>query len=65
LFADIRFLREVLELNLREKRGMSVMQTVYEEIPDVSCGNAIRTTNKSCIDGNGEASMKLGWFLQV
>jgi hypothetical protein len=50
LFTDIRFSREVLELNLREKRGMSVLQTVYEEISDVSCGNAIRTTNKLCID---------------
>jgi hypothetical protein len=29
---------------------MSVLQTVYEEISDVSCGNAIRTTNKLCVD---------------
>jgi len=50
LFADIRFSREVLELNLREKRGMSVLQTVYEEISDVSYGNSIRTTKELCID---------------
>jgi hypothetical protein len=49
LFADIRFSREVLELNPREGRGMSVLQTVYGELSDVSCGNAIRTTNKLCI----------------
>jgi hypothetical protein len=28
---------------------MSVLQTVYEEISDATCGNAIRTTNKLCI----------------
>lgn len=50
MFADIRFSREVLELNLRKKRGMSVLQTLYEEISDVSRGNAIHTTNKLCLD---------------
>lgn len=50
MITDIHFSREVLELYLREKRGMSVLQTVHEDISDVSCGNAIRTTNKLCID---------------
>jgi hypothetical protein len=28
---------------------MSVLQNVYGGLSDVSCGNAIRTTNKLCI----------------